>query len=100
MKRVNLLSYSSCIVRMNLLLVLSFCSLAGFAQVTTITDYVLYSGNGGPGTTNPGSMGYGLILGSGTTINHGAIGAASMVNMTGGTTMSANVFSGGKVIFS
>ncbi|MBK5284521.1 MAG: hypothetical protein JJE25_03900, partial [Bacteroidia bacterium] len=67
------------------------------AQVTTYTDYVMFSGNGGAGTTNPGSDGYGVIFGSGSTITGGAIGSFAKVLTTGGANFSANVFSGGIV---
>lgn len=68
------------------------------AQVTQITDYAMFSGNGGPGTTNPGASGYGVILGSSTNINGGNIGSYALVQTTGGASFSGNIYSGGKVI--
>src|SRR6266446_9477776 len=87
------------------LLMSAFVSLAlGFApglvsaQQLQITDFVMFSGNGGTGTTNPGSSGYGVIFGSSTTINNGAIGSYALVKTTGNSNISANIFSKGKVI--
>ncbi len=67
-------------------------------QQTVISDYVMFSGNGGAGTTNPGSLGYGVIFGSSSTITNGAIGSYSLVKTTGNSSISSNIFSGGKVI--
>jgi hypothetical protein len=89
----------SLIVKVCAIVALNLCTVFTFAQVTQISDYVLYAGNGGTGTTNPGAQGYGLILGSGTTINNGAIGAASNIQLPGGATLSCNVFSGGQASF-
>jgi len=69
-----------------------------FAQQLQIFDFVMFSGNGGAGTTNPGSSGYGVIFGSSTTITNGAIGSYALVKTTGNSNISANIFSGGKVI--
>jgi len=66
------------------------------AQVLQMTDFVMYSHNGGPGTTPPGASGYGVIFGS-ATINGGSIGSAALVQSTSGASISANIFSGGKV---
>src|SRR5258706_2753951 len=68
------------------------------AQVTTISDYVMFSGNGGVGTTAPGSAGYGVIFGSSSTITGGIIGSNVLVQTTGGATLTSNIYSGGKVI--
>lgn len=68
------------------------------AQVLQVTDFVMYTGNGGPGTTNPGAAGYGIILGSSSTINNGALGSLANVQTTGGAAISGNIYSGGKVI--
>src|SRR3569832_306405 len=67
------------------------------AQVTTINDYVMFSGNGGTGTTAPGSAGYGVIFGSGSTIIGGNIGSYRLVQTTGGADLTCNIYSGGKV---
>src|SRR5689334_13649069 len=75
-----------------------FSVLSTSAQVTNLSDYVMFSGNGGTGTTAPGSAGYGVIFGSSSTITGGAIGSYSLVQTTGGAALSTNIYSGGKVI--
>src|SRR5690242_3466865 len=67
------------------------------AQTTVLTDYVMFSGNGGAGTTAPGSAGYGVIFGSGSTITGGSIGSYRLVQTTGGSDLTTNIYSGGKV---
>jgi hypothetical protein len=79
-------------------LLLSLTALNSNAQVTNLSDYVMFSGNGGAGTTAPGSGGYGVIFGSSSTITGGAIGSYSLVQTTGGAALSTNIYSGGKVI--
>ena len=71
---------------------------ASYAQTTVLSDYVMFSGNGGAGTTAPGSSGYGVIFGSSSTITGGAIGSFYLVQTTGGANLSTNIYSGGKVI--
>src|SRR5258708_7085023 len=68
------------------------------AHQLQISDFAIFSGNGGPGTTNPGASGYGVIFGSSSTINGGAIGSYSLMQTTGGANFSCNIFSQGKVI--
>src|SRR5258705_1694401 len=79
---------------------LSLAFLNSSAQVTNLSDYVMFSGNGGAGTTAPGTGGYGVIFGSSSTITGGAIGSYSLVQTTGGATLTTNIFSAGKVILS
>src|SRR5690349_3779177 len=81
-----------------LLLAIGLFPKSSRAQQTLVSDYVMFSGNGGAGTTNPGSSGYGVIFGSSTTITNGAIGSYAMVKTTGNSNISANIFSGGTVV--
>ena len=67
------------------------------AQVLQITDFVMFAGNGGPGTTNPGPSGYGVIMGSSSTITGGSVGSYEKVQTTGGTSFYSNIYSGGTV---
>src|SRR5689334_3536234 len=45
------------------------------AQLVDLNQCVMFSGNGGTGTTAPGSGGYGVIFGSSSTITGGIIGS-------------------------
>ena len=60
-------------------------------------NYLILSGNGGPGTTPPGANGYGVILGSSTALTGGVIGSYELVQTTGGAVL-PTVNSWGRVI--
>ncbi|HEX7847905.1 MAG TPA: hypothetical protein VF476_19025, partial [Chitinophagaceae bacterium] len=63
-----------------------------FAQAPApmrLTDFTVYSGPTGPGTS---------LIGSSITINNGAVGATRLVQTTGNATINANIHSGDKVI--
>ncbi len=62
-----------------------------FAQQTTMKDFVLFGG------TNSCATGY-VQLGSSANIQGGSIGSFKMVKSTGGATINANIYSGGKII--
>ncbi|HLG34877.1 MAG TPA: hypothetical protein VI757_08370, partial [Bacteroidia bacterium] len=77
------------------------CGIISFnanAQTTVLSDYVMFSGNGGAGTTAPGSAGYGVFFGSSSTITGGAIGSDELVQTTGGANLTTAIYSGGKII--
>jgi len=69
-----------------------------FSQVTSLSQYVLLAGNGGSGTTSPGSLGYGIVLNAGTSVNGGFLGANSMIKTTGASNINASIFSKGQVV--
>ena len=50
-----------------------------FAQQLQLTDFVLFSGSGGPGTTAPSAPGYGVILGNTNNIINGTVGKSVAV---------------------
>ena len=68
------------------------------AQTLPISDFVLFSSNGGAGTTIPPSPGYGVQLGSATTITGGSIGSKKLMKTTGTSTITGNIFSLGTVV--
>ena len=78
-----------------------------FAQqpVTTISDYVIFGGTNGvlAGQKAPAAPGYGVQIGSSTSIQGGFIGSYKLVQSTGnaaiGTnTLPSNIYSGGSVV--
>lgn len=74
---------------------------ASQAQQGSWKNYLLLSGNGGPGTTNPGALGYGVVVsssGSGCTMSGGIVGAYSMVRSSGVTNFNTNIHSRGQVM--
>ncbi|HKZ66006.1 MAG TPA: hypothetical protein VJ111_06615, partial [Chitinophagaceae bacterium] len=72
-------------------------SIKSGAQQLKISDFALFAGSGGTGTTTPPSPGYGVQIGSSITINGGAIGSYTLVQTTGNATINSNIYSGGKV---
>ncbi|HNQ00587.1 MAG TPA: polymer-forming cytoskeletal protein, partial [Bacteroidia bacterium] len=72
-------------------------SFQSFAQTLPISDFVIFSGNGGSGTTSPPSPGYGVQMGASTTVSGGSIGAYSLIQSTGTASIGANIYSDGKV---
>jgi hypothetical protein len=96
---------SHCIIFKSTCLFLLGCLLSStnlFSQQTQtqIRDYVIFSGNGGPGTVAPPTPGYGTFIGSSITINGGSIGSLSLVQSTGNSFFSTNIYSAEKVIIS
>lgn len=70
------------------------------AQQGAWKDYVLLSGNGGTGTTNPGSLGYGVVFsssGTGSAVNGGIVGAYSMIKTTGANNFNTSLYSRGQI---
>jgi hypothetical protein len=61
------------------------------AQQTSISDYIIFGGN------SQALPGYGVQLGSSTTINGGSIGSYKFVQSTGNSTVSSNIYSGGTI---
>ncbi|MBK7761759.1 MAG: S8 family serine peptidase [Bacteroidetes bacterium] len=78
----------------------SLLPFSNHAQFYNTADFVLLSGNGGAGTTAPGALGYGIIMNAGANVNGGNIGAHQQIKTNGSATISANMFSTGKVILS
>jgi len=77
-----------------------FAPLIGFsqqAQPLPMSDFVLFSGAGGPGTSPAVSPGYAVQLGSTSNIHGGSIGSLKLVKSTGNLIISGNVFSQGKI---
>lgn len=70
------------------------------AQQLQISDFVLYSGNGGTGITIPSTPGYCTQMGSSITISGGSVGSKTLVQTIGNTTVNANINSDGKVVLS
>src|SRR5436190_6877792 len=81
-------------------LAMTFLFSGGVTFAQSYKDYVMLSGDGGPGTTNPGGDGYGVIFGGNTIINGGNVGSYVLVKSTSGATVSANINSRGRVILS
>ena len=99
---------------------LSFCSIIlcslfllpgnTSAQTPTLkmSDFVLFSGSGGSGCSFPFWPGYGVYLGSSTTVTGGAVGSLNTVKTTGTSTFGnlspstniTNIYSKGTVVLS
>ena len=82
------------------LLALFLSASIGFAQQSPqlqMSDFVLFSGAGGPGTANCYSPGYAVQIGSSSTINGGTIGSLKLIYTTGPVTVTGNVFSKGTI---
>ncbi len=97
---------------------LSFCSIIlcslfllpgnTSAQTPTLkmSDFVLFSGNGITGSNTPASPGYGVFIGSSTTITGGSVASFNIVKTTGGATFGnttlpaniTNIYSKGRVV--
>lgn len=67
------------------------------AQQLPISDFAIFSGNGGPGTTNPGADGYGVMFAAPPTGTSGAIGSYASVTSTASANIAVNINSGGTV---
>ncbi|MDH4298146.1 MAG: hypothetical protein OEV74_17850, partial [Cyclobacteriaceae bacterium] len=72
----------------------------GFAQSPQpkMSDFVLYSGNGGAGTTTPANPGYAVQLGSSVNVTGGSIGSSILVQTTGNAAIRGNIFSKGAIV--
>src|SRR6185436_16301450 len=79
-----------------------FFLLANLMQVKAqqITNYVLFAGSGGTGTTPPPSGGYCVQLASGAAVNSGGVGSYKSVITTGGATITGNVHARGGISLS
>ena len=78
-----------------------FPSFTGFSQQTQplpMSDFVLFSGAGGPGTANCYSPGYAVQIGSASTVNGGTIGSLKLVKTTGNVSVTGNIFSKGTIV--
>ena len=78
--------------------IILFAGYSALAQQIPISDLVLYSGNGGIGTTLPASGGYATMVGSSISISGGSVGGKTLVQTTGNATINSNIYSDGKVI--
>ncbi len=73
------------------------------AQQTKISDYVIFGGtNGQAGKTAPAAPGYGVTIGSPSTIQGGSIGSYQFIRSTGSVTFGTaanqtNIYSGGTI---
>jgi len=63
-----------------------------------MSDFVLFSGSGGPNTTSPTGPGYAVQLGSSANINGGSIGSYKLVQTTGNANITGNIYSQGRII--
>lgn len=63
-----------------------------------MSDFVLFSGAGGPGTATCYSPGYAVQIGSGSTVSGGTIGSLKLIYTTGPVTVTGNVFSNGTIV--
>ena len=64
-----------------------------------MSDFVLFSGSGGPGTTAPFSPGYAVQLGSSSSIIGGSVGSFQLVKTTATASISGNIYSKGTILF-
>jgi len=62
-----------------------------------MSDFVLFSGHGGPGTTVPVNPGYVVQISSSSTISGGAIGSLRSVITTGSASINSNILSRGTI---
>ena len=58
-------------------------------QQLPLSDFVMFSGPNGPGTS---------LIGSSIVINNGSVGAYKLVQTTGNATINSNIYSGDKII--
>lgn len=87
-------------VQLFLFAIVFFGASHSYAQTNTLSQYVLFSGNGGAGTTVPASPGYGIHLGSPCVINSGNVGSYKLVKTLGSGIFGGNINSGGSIILS
>ena len=97
MKKFNLSAFINGKVKV-LLGFLLLLSVTVNAQQLQMTDFALFSGAGGTGTTTPPSPGYGVQLGSSTSVSLGSIGSFKLVQTTGTSSISGNINARGTVV--
>ncbi len=93
---IKLVSLKALAVFMSLFLAVNIA----YSQQLQMSDFVLFSGSGGTGTTNPSSPGYGVFLSSSNTITNGSVGSSVLVQSTGNANINANIYSQRKVTLS
>jgi len=84
----------------SLILTILATSILGYgqqAQQLQMSDFVLFSGDGGPGTSSCSSPGYAVQLSSSTTVTGGAIGSFKLVQTTGTSSINGDIFSKGTI---
>ena len=69
----------------------------GQSQQLQMSDFVLFSGAGGTGTSTCGSPGYAVQLGSSSSVNGGTVGSYKLVKTLGTVSITGNVFSKGTI---
>ena len=74
-----------------------FLPFYGNSQQIPISDFVLFSGAGGPKTSLVISPGYAVQLGSSSNVNGGIIGSLRLIKSTGTVSITGNVFSNGTI---
>ena len=83
----------------SLILLWSVCNLNNSLQAQTISNYVVFGGNGtcpnGTGQTPPPVPGCAVQINSSTKIEGGSVGSYTLVKSTGNTTINSNIYSGG-----
>ena len=85
-------------------LLISFIALSLSQEVVAqgpelkMSDLVVASGAGGPGTTTPTGPGYAVQLASSVNINGGSIGSLKLVKTTGTANIIGNVYSKGTIV--
>jgi hypothetical protein len=66
-------------------------------QQLQMSEFVLFSGAGGPGTSPAASPGYAVQLGSSSAVNGGAVGSFKLIKSTGTVSFNANLYSKGTI---
>ncbi len=94
------LSLTHCSLLIAILILLFANSKKVDAQTLPISNYVLFSGAGGAGTTTPPSPGYGVHLGSPCIVVNGSVGSNRLVKTSGSGNFGGNINSGGTIILS
>jgi hypothetical protein len=83
------------------LLVLFLITLRSFGQdndyPVPMSEFVVFSGAGGPGTSPVASPGYGVQVSSSSNISGGSIGSHKLVKSTGNFTITGNIYSKGTI---
>ena len=84
-------------------LLLGTLSYVSQAQQVNMSDFVLYSGSGGAGTSIPSSPGYGVFLASSSKVNQGVIGSDKLIKTAGASTLGVspllcNLYSKGTIV--
>src|SRR4051812_5447060 len=97
-------SFSTTLCKLVTVVIIILVSINAKAQQLSITDFVLFGGNGscptGAGQSIPPTPGCGVQLGSSTNIQGGSIGSFNLIKTTGNSTMNTNLYSGGTIVLS